>query len=110
MDWRENVLRSPAHPFGDMRDEFHTLGRERERLAERAAKLEGDIVDLETELSTLDARSASLRAELASPLARGLTGEEEQLIEDLGREIEQRQKQLLELGKKKNEVRAPSIR
>lgn len=86
-------------------EEMTSLSRERERLAERVTKLEGDIVDLETEISNLDARLESLRTELGGPLARGLTGEEEQLIEDFGREIEQRQKQLLELGKKKNEVR-----
>ena len=90
-------------------EEMTALGRESERLTERVAKLEGDIVDLETEISSLNARSDSLRAELASPLARGLTGEEERLIEDLGREIEQRQKQLLELGKKKNEVRVSCV-
>lgn len=90
-------------------EEMTSLSRERERLTERVAKLEGDIVDLETEISNLDARSESLRTELASPLARGLTGEEEQLIEAFGREIEQRQKQLLELGKKKNEVRASCV-
>ena len=32
------------------------------------------------------------------------TADEEELIEELGRQIEQRQRQLLELGKRKNEV------
>ncbi|KZT71044.1 RecF/RecN/SMC protein [Daedalea quercina L-15889] len=99
-----NQQMQARHARDTVTDEMTALSREKERLTERLARLEGDIADLETELGSLDARSQSLRAELASPLARGLTGEEEQLIEDLGREIEQRQKQLLEVGKKKNEL------
>ncbi|KAI0930349.1 hypothetical protein AcW1_009066 [Taiwanofungus camphoratus] len=79
------------------------LNRERERLTERVGKMEGDIEDLQSELGSLNARLEGYRAELASPLAQGLTGEEQAMIEDLGKEVEQRQKQVLEMGKKKNE-------
>ncbi|KAH9935363.1 RecF/RecN/SMC protein [Fomitopsis serialis] len=99
-----NQQMQARHMRDTVADEMTALSREKERLTERVAKLEGDIVDLETELSSLDARTESLRTELASPLARGMTSDEERLIEDLGKEIEQRQKQMLELGKKKNEL------
>ena len=71
----------------------------------RIEKLEGDVNDLETEIAGLTAKLQGYRTEMAGPLAQGLTAEEEELIEDLGREIEQRQRQLLELGRTKNEVR-----
>ena len=81
------------------------LGREKERLTARIEKLEGDANDLETEIAGLNAKLEGYRAEMASPLVQDLTAQEEQLIEGLGREIEQRQKQLLELGRRKNDVR-----
>lgn len=85
-------------------EEIAALEREKERLVARIAKLENDVDDMESELAGLNARSEGLRAELGSPLAAGLTRQEEALIEALGKEIEQRQKQLVELGKEKNEV------
>ena len=90
---RERLTEDAAH-----------LEREKERLTARIEKLEQDVNDLETEIAGLTAKLQGYRAELASPLAQGLTRAEEELIEELGREIEQRQKQLLELGKAKNEV------
>lgn len=85
-------------------EELSALERERERLVARIAKLESDIDDLQSELSGLDARWQGLRAELGSPMARGLTAEEEEQIEALGKDIDDRQKLLLELGKQKNET------
>ncbi|PSS37849.1 hypothetical protein PHLCEN_2v317 [Hermanssonia centrifuga] len=84
-------------------EEAAQLAREKERLLERIERLEGEVSDLDAELGALRAKLEGYRAELASPLARGLTAEEEALIEDLGREIDQRQKQVVELGKTKNE-------
>ncbi|EMD37508.1 hypothetical protein CERSUDRAFT_114149 [Gelatoporia subvermispora B] len=84
-------------------NEMTILGREKDNLIERISKLETQIDDLESELSGLNARLQGYRAELASPLAQGLSSDEEDLIEELGLDIEQRQKTLLDLGKKKNE-------
>ena len=80
--------------------------REKERYSSRIARLEAQIEELRSELSGLDARIEGFKAELASPMAQNLTNEEEDLIETLGREVEQRQRTLLELGKQKNEVRS----
>ena len=85
-------------------EEVAVLLRERERQTARIARLEGEVDELRSELSGLDAKIAGFRAELQSPMAQNLTSEEEDLIETLGREVEQRQKTLLELGKDKNEV------
>ncbi|OBZ68297.1 Chromosome segregation protein sudA [Grifola frondosa] len=77
------------------------FNREKERLMDRMTRLEGDIDDLTSELSGLSAKLDGFRAELATPLAQNLTDEEEALIQTLGREVDQRQKNLLEFGKKK---------
>ena len=84
--------------------EIATLLRERERHSARIARLETEIEGLRSELSALDAKVEGFRAELNSPMAQNLTVEEEDLIESLGRDIEQRQRRLVELGQEKSEV------
>ena len=91
-----------------MVDEGASFARERERLTTRIEKLEADISELRAELSGLDAKLQGYRAEMASPLARGLTADEEGLIEEFGKEVEQRQRELLELAKRTNEVGSSS--
>ncbi len=88
--------------------EGSSLTREKERLKERVAKLETDIDELETELNGMDAKFEGLKSELKTPLMAGLTAEEEGLIESLGREVEKRRRDLLELTKQKNAVGAVS--
>ena len=85
-------------------EEVATLLRERERQTARIARLEVEIDELQSELSGLDAKIEGFKAELRSPMAQNLTNVEEDLIETLGREVEQRQKALVQLGKEKNEV------
>lgn len=87
-----------------MSDEVASLMREKERMSSRTEKLESDIYELDAEISGLDSKLQGYRTELASPLAQGLSAEEEALMEELGREVERRQKHLLELAKEKNEV------
>ena len=72
--------------------------------AEALNAIQGDIEELRSELSGLDAKIEGFQAELRSPMAQNLTSEEEDLIETLGREVEQRQRNLVELGKQKNQV------
>lgn len=79
-----------------------SLTREKERLKERVAKLETDIDELETELNGMDAKFEGLKSELKTPLMAGLTADEEGLIENLGREVEKRRRDLVELTKQKN--------
>lgn len=78
--------------------------RERERLVTRIERLEGEVYELESELQTLQAKLGGYRTEMATPLANGLSPDEEEQIESLGRDVEQRQRQLLEFAKIKNEV------
>lgn len=85
-------------------EELATLSRERERLVQRIERLESEVYDLETELAALQAKVEAYRAELNSPMATGLTAEEEEEVELLGKDIEGRQRQLLEIARKKNEV------
>jgi structural maintenance of chromosome 3 (chondroitin sulfate proteoglycan 6) len=85
-------------------DEGNALTRESDRLKERTIRLEGDIDDMETELSGLQAKLEGYKIELASPMSKNLTDEEERLIETIGKEVEIRQKQIIELGKARVEV------
>ena len=82
-------------------DEGNALTRE---LKERIIRLEGDSDDMETELSGLQAKLDGHKSELASPMSKSLTDEEERMIETLGKEVETPQKQIIELGKARVEV------
>ena len=86
-------------------EEVAVLLKEKERHAARIARLEGDIEEVRSELSGLDAKIEGFQAELQSPMAQNLTNEEEDLIEALTREVEQRQRDLVRIGKEKNQVR-----
>ncbi|THH30921.1 hypothetical protein EUX98_g3237 [Antrodiella citrinella] len=81
-----------------------TLSRDRERLVQRIERLESEVYDLESEVVGLTAKLEGYEAELASPMAGGLTAEEEATMETLGKEVEDRQKQSLELAKRKNDL------
>lgn len=85
--------------------EAEVLGRERERLEARVVRLEKEVEDLESEIAGLGARIEGYREELGQEMTRGLTEEEEQLVDELESEVERRQKEVVELSKKKNEVR-----
>ena len=91
---RETLAEESAH-----------LAREKDKVLDRIERLEAEIRDLESELAGLTAKLHGYRTEMASPLATDLSTEEEEQIEVLGRELEERQKQLREFGKVKNEVR-----
>jgi structural maintenance of chromosome 3 (chondroitin sulfate proteoglycan 6) len=78
-------------------DEGNALTREGDKLKERIIRLEGDIDDMEMELSGLQAKLDGYMSELASPMSKSLT-DEERMIETLGKEVETRQKQIIEVG------------
>ncbi|KZT22156.1 RecF/RecN/SMC protein [Neolentinus lepideus HHB14362 ss-1] len=82
--------------------ELAALGQEKRRMAERASKLEGEIEEGETELTGLQAKLDGYRAEMASPMAAGLTPEEEDVIAGLVKEVETRQRHLAELKKERS--------
>ncbi|KAJ7285644.1 structural maintenance of chromosome protein 3 [Mycena rebaudengoi] len=85
-------------------DEGTSLTREKEKLKERIAKLERDQEELEADLGGLDAKLAGYQSELKSPLTKGLTDEEEEEVVTLGKEVEKRRKDMIELGKSKNKL------
>ncbi|KAF8073454.1 structural maintenance of chromosome protein 3 [Lyophyllum atratum] len=85
-------------------EEGTQLTREKDKLIQRIAALEADYAELETELTALDTKLSGYQAELSTPLARGLTDDEEQLIASLGKEVERRQKGMLELSRTKNKL------
>ncbi|KAG5726886.1 Chromosome segregation protein sudA [Termitomyces sp. T112] len=84
--------------------EGNQLIRDKEKLKQRIATLETDLSDLETELTGLDAKLAGYKAELATPLAKGLSTEEEMLVVSLGKEVEKWQKDIVELSRFKNKL------
>jgi structural maintenance of chromosome 3 (chondroitin sulfate proteoglycan 6) len=87
-------------------EEGASLTREKEKLKDRVAALENDVYELETELTGLEAKLAAYAVELSSPLTAGLTREEEDLIKMLGKEVEKRRKDMVELSKNKNQASA----
>ncbi|KAI0289328.1 RecF/RecN/SMC [Multifurca ochricompacta] len=84
--------------------EIAALQREKERNEGRISKLEEDIQELSGELRALSARVEAYKAELSSPMVQELSLEEKGFIDELNRDIEARQKVLVEMGKTKTEL------
>ena len=89
--------------------ETATLQKEKERVEGRITKLEEDVQELNGELRTLSARIEAYRLELSSPMVQELSVEERSYIDELSRDIEARQKLLVEMGKTKTEVCIPAF-
>jgi structural maintenance of chromosome 3 (chondroitin sulfate proteoglycan 6) len=85
--------------------EITAVQREKERVEGRISKVEEDLQELSGELRTLGARVEAYRVELSSPMVQELSVEERSHIEELSKDIEARQKLLVEMGKAKTEVR-----
>ncbi|KAH8115688.1 structural maintenance of chromosome protein 3 [Phellopilus nigrolimitatus] len=85
-------------------EEAAGLGQEHERLRGRIAKGEQDVDELQAELAGLQVRIDDHERELGTPMAAGMTAEEEAAIARLAKEVEARQTSLVELGKTKNEL------
>jgi len=84
--------------------EIIALQKEKERVERRIPKHEEDAQELGGELRMLNARIEAYRFELASPMVQELSVEEKGFIDELSRDIEARQKLLVEMGKTKTEV------
>ncbi|KAH9083418.1 structural maintenance of chromosome protein 3 [Lactarius deliciosus] len=84
--------------------EIMVIQRERERIEGRISKLEEDVQELGGELRALDARVAAYRSELSSPMVQELSAEERDYIDELSKDVEARQKLLVEMGKTKTEL------
>ncbi|KAF9474585.1 structural maintenance of chromosome protein 3 [Pholiota conissans] len=85
-------------------EENAALSTAKEKLRERIERLEADKEELESELRGLEAKLAGYAAELKTPMTNGLTREEEALVSSLGKEVEKRRKDMIELSKRKNEL------
>lgn len=85
-------------------EESVAIGREIDRLKDRINKGETDIGNLQAELAGVKVRIQDHETEMASPMAKGLTDEEFHAIGKLTKEVDDRQKAVLELSNKKNEV------
>ncbi|PFH53296.1 hypothetical protein AMATHDRAFT_137794 [Amanita thiersii Skay4041] len=105
---RMTVLNGQQNQIRDSRErlmeEGNVVTRERERIHERILKLEKDIEDLKTDTATLDAKIDGYKAETGTPLIHGLSSEEEELVMSLGREVEKRRRDMLELAQSKIDV------
>jgi structural maintenance of chromosome 3 (chondroitin sulfate proteoglycan 6) len=84
--------------------ETSALQKEKERVEGRITNLEEDVQELNGELRALGARIEAYRLELSSPMVQELSVEERGYIDELSRDIESRQKLLVEMGKTKTEV------
>jgi structural maintenance of chromosome 3 (chondroitin sulfate proteoglycan 6) len=102
------VLMGQQNQIRDSRDrlveEGISLAHSKEKLKARVSKLEQEKEELETELSSLETKVAGYQSELATPLTNGITRDEEQMIVTLGKEVERRRKDMVELSKRRNEV------
>ncbi|KAH9001993.1 structural maintenance of chromosome protein 3 [Lactarius hatsudake] len=84
--------------------EIMVIQREKERIEGRISKLEEDVQELGGELRALDARVEAYRSELSSPMVQELSAEERDYIDELSKDVEARQKSLVEMGKTKTEL------
>ncbi|KAH9048361.1 structural maintenance of chromosome protein 3 [Lactarius hengduanensis] len=84
--------------------EIMVIQREKERIEGRISKLEEDVQELGGELRALDARVEAYRSELSSPMVQELSAEERDYIDELSKDVEARQKLLVEMGKTKTEL------
>ncbi|KAK2465769.1 hypothetical protein APHAL10511_002313 [Amanita phalloides] len=82
-------------------EEGNAISRERDRVQERMGRVEKEVEELEVERVDVHARMEGYRQELGTDLVDGLTAEEEDLAEALGREVERRRKEVVELGREK---------
>lgn len=85
-------------------EEATALAREHERLRERISKGEQDVDELQAELAGLQVKISDQEQEMKTPMAKGLSADEEMTIARLAKQVEARQATLVELGKAKNEV------
>ncbi|KAF5340619.1 hypothetical protein D9611_007366 [Ephemerocybe angulata] len=81
-----------------------SLTKAKERVIERIGRLEADVEELDAELGGLEAKVKALTAEMRTPLSDGITQQEEQMLVTLGKEVERRRKEMVELSRKKNEL------
>ncbi|KAH9956468.1 structural maintenance of chromosome protein 3 [Lactifluus volemus] len=84
--------------------EITAVQREKERVDGRISKLEEDAQELTGELRTLSTRVEAYRVELSSPMVQELSLEERNQIEEFSKDVEARQKILVEMGKTKAEL------
>ncbi|KAL5530813.1 SMC3 [Sanghuangporus sanghuang] len=105
---RIQVLTTQREKLQNSRDplveEATALAREHERLQERISKGEQDVDELQAELAGLQVKINDQEQEMKSPMAKGMSSEEELTIARLTKQVEARQAALVELEKAKNEL------
>ncbi|KAF8706735.1 Structural maintenance of chromosome protein 3, partial [Rhizoctonia solani] len=85
-------------------DEAYALDVEQTRLAARIEQLERAKAEQEADIQDMRLRRETYDAEMKTPLAAGLSQQEIDEMEELGREADARKKTLLEVGKRKTEL------
>ncbi|EJD00759.1 structural maintenance of chromosome protein 3 [Fomitiporia mediterranea MF3/22] len=105
---RIQVLTTQREKLQNSRDplveEATSLTREHERLRDRISKGEQDVDELQAELAGLQVKINDQEQEMKTPMARGLSPEEEMTIARLTKQVEARQATLVQLGKAKSEL------
>ncbi|KIL54854.1 hypothetical protein M378DRAFT_33235, partial [Amanita muscaria Koide BX008] len=85
-------------------EEGNGISREKDRVQERIVRGEKEVEELEIERVNLNVKLDGYKQELGQPLVDGLTREEEDLVERLGKEVEKRRRKVVELGREKWEL------
>ncbi|CAE7135963.1 unnamed protein product [Rhizoctonia solani] len=85
-------------------DEAYALDAEKAQLTLRIEQLERAKAEQEADTRDMMLRREAYEAEMKTPLAAGLSQEEIDEMEELGRQADARKKALLEVGKRKTEV------
>lgn len=86
-------------------NEERVLDNEAESLRDLITKFEARLEDSQAELTELKVKTEALKAEKRTPMARGLSAEEENSLASLSEEVDTLKTELVELGKEKAEVR-----
>ncbi|KAG8933420.1 Structural maintenance of chromosomes protein 3 [Tulasnella sp. 418] len=101
LEQKRKTILANREPLSLQSTELH---REEQVLKERIEKLENSLSDLDVEVKALVARRDAMKQEMASPLTNALSPGETREMEELAKEVGQRQKSLIELTARKNEL------
>lgn len=100
----ENRRKQAQDSRGPLTDALTWLREEETQASSKVAKLERLAIDHELEIKSSESKKASLEEEMRSEMARGLTSNEQNLLDQLNERVDEQSKALAELSGQVAEV------